>query len=29
MLIMMDDERLPLAADEQPANKMVRFCSPR
>ncbi len=27
MLIMVDDERLPLAADEQPANKMVRFRS--
>jgi sulfate adenylyltransferase subunit 2 len=27
MLIVVDDERLPLAADEQPANKMVRFRS--
>src|SRR5260370_28331002 len=27
MLILMDDERLPLAADEQPVNKMVRFRS--
>ena len=27
MLIMVDDERLPLAADEQPAEKMVRFRS--
>src|SRR5258708_20082713 len=27
VLIMVDDERWPLAADEQPANKMVRFRS--
>ncbi len=27
MLILVDDERLPLAADEQPAQKMVRFRS--
>jgi sulfate adenylyltransferase subunit 2 len=27
MLIMVDDERLPLAADEQPMNTMVRFRS--
>jgi sulfate adenylyltransferase subunit 2 len=27
MLIMVDDERLPLAADEKPANRMVRFRS--